>query len=353
VKTYGDTVPNDRFYVHNRTRPPKVDVGAWRLEVTGNAVAHPRSFTYDELLALPQLTLRRVLDCGANCRAFFPKLPRSGTGTRWLPIGFTQWHFGAVGAADWTGVRLSDVLAAAGIDRAIDVKLTGLDSIPVERTRYPYEQVIPIDKVLASDTLLVHRMNGDVLPIDHGYPVRVIFSGWGGNTAVKWLGRIEVSKEKLAHPWSQANQLIFGPDIPKPYIQTMGHVRSAIELDADVMLDPGDLLLRGRAWSGVGAIDRVDVSLEQLVAPGTWAPAWHPPWREAEFLAKPEPLQWVRFEVRWLGAVPGRYRLMSRARDAAGNTQPRPEDVVWNQQGLGYNGHAPLEISVLPPQIMS
>jgi DMSO/TMAO reductase YedYZ molybdopterin-dependent catalytic subunit len=137
VKTYGDTVPNDRFYVHNRTRPPKVDVGAWRLEVTGNAVAHPRSFTYDELLALPQVTLRRVLDCGANCRAFFPKLPRGGNGPRWLPIGFTQWHFGAVGAADWTGVRLSDVLAATGIDRAIGVKFTGLDSIPVERNEIP------------------------------------------------------------------------------------------------------------------------------------------------------------------------------------------------------------------------
>ncbi|MBZ5711908.1 hypothetical protein [Nannocystis pusilla] len=88
--------------------------------------------------------------------------------------------------------------------------------------------------------------------------------------------------------------------------------------------------------------------IEQEVAPGRWFPIWDPSWRTATLLHKPEPMMWVRFEVAWENAAPGRYRLMTRATDDAGRTQPRPEDVVWNQHGLGYGGHAPLELSVLP-----
>jgi DMSO/TMAO reductase YedYZ molybdopterin-dependent catalytic subunit len=350
VKDYGDTIPNDRFYIHSRARPPSIDAGTWRLELTGDALGRPRSLTFAQLMALPQVTVRRTLDCGANCRAFYPRLPGKGSG--WLPMGFTQWHFGAVGAAAWTGVRLKDVLDVAGLESAVDVMFVGLDSIPMNGKLEPYAQVIPIEKVLEADTLLVHRMNGEPLPVDHGYPVRAIFSGWGGNTAVKWVGRIEVSKQKIAHPTFQARQVIYGPDIPKAFTPTVGHVRSALELDADVTLMPGDVTLRGRAWSGAGAIDRVDVSVEKLVAPDTWRPIWDPQWREAQLIGKPEPMFWVRFELPWTGVEPGRYRVMSRARDSARNVQPRPEDVLWNQQGLGYNGHAPLELAVLLPDMM-
>jgi DMSO/TMAO reductase YedYZ molybdopterin-dependent catalytic subunit len=348
VADYGDTVPNDRFYVHSRARPPTIDLRAWRLEVTGDAIGRPRTFSFDELVALPQVTHRRTLDCGANCRAFFPRLPKRRD-AKWLPIGFTQWHFGAVGCADWTGVRLSDVLAAAGLANGVEVLFTGLDAVRVgEGSVVPYEQVVPIDKVLASDTLLAYRMNREDLPIDHGFPVRVIFSGWGGNTSVKWVGRIAVSKQKIPYPIFQSRQVIYGPDIPKPFIPTEGHVRSAMELDEDMTLAPGDHVLRGRAWSGAGAIERVDVTIEQLVAPGVWRAVWNPPWRQAELLGSVEPMQWVRFEVPWKNVPPGHFRIMSRAKDRMGNVQPRPEDVVWNQQGLGYNGHAPLEIAVLP-----
>jgi DMSO/TMAO reductase YedYZ molybdopterin-dependent catalytic subunit len=131
---YGDTTPNDRLYIHNRARPPRIDRRAWRLKVTGDAITRPRSFTYEDLLALPAVTLRRTIDCGANCSAFFPKLPPSGADDRWLPVGYTQWHFGAVGAAEWTGVRARDVLAAAGVDRPLDVKFTGLDISPTPAT---------------------------------------------------------------------------------------------------------------------------------------------------------------------------------------------------------------------------
>jgi DMSO/TMAO reductase YedYZ molybdopterin-dependent catalytic subunit len=352
VKDYGDTVPNDRFYIHSRARPPSLDTNNWRLEIAGDAVGRPRSLTFAELLSLPQVTMRRTLDCGANFRAFFSPLPAKASG--WLPIGFTQWHFGAVGAAEWTGVRLKDVLDAAGLGRAVEVKVIGLDAIPGWGNAKPeaYAQVIPIEKALEADTLLVHQMNGEPLPVDHGYPVRAMLSGWGGNTAVKWVGRIEVSTQKIERPAYQARQVIYGPDIPMAMAATVGRVRSALELDAGETLVPGDIVLRGRAWSGSGAIDRVDIAIEKLVAPDTWRPAWSQAWREAQLIGKPEPLFWTRFEMLWSGVEPGRYRVMTRARDVARNVQPRPEDVIWNQAGLGYNGHAPLEVAVLPAEMM-
>jgi hypothetical protein len=88
--------------------------------------------------------------------------------------------------------------------------------------------------------------------------------------------------------------------------------------------------------------------VEKLVSPGKWVSAWDGTWRTAKLLETPEPYMWTRFEVPWTGVRPGHYRVMSRARDEEGNTQPRPEDVPWNQHGLGYNGHAPLAVTVLP-----
>jgi DMSO/TMAO reductase YedYZ molybdopterin-dependent catalytic subunit len=350
AQEYGETIPSDRFYIHNRARPPDIDRRAWRLKLTGDAITRPRSFSYEELLALSQVTLRRTLDCGANCAAFFPKLPPSGIGGRWLPVGYTQWHFGAVGAAEWTGVRAKDVLAAAGADRPVDVKFTGLDNISTAEGTVHYSEVIPADKVLKDDTLLVYRMNGSDLPVDHGYPLRLLLSGWGANTAVKWLGEIEASKQRIPASGPQKNQVLIGPDYPNPIRPTVGRVRSAIEHNPEVTLMPGDITLHGRAWSGAGAIDRVDVTVEKLITPGRWVSEM--PWRAAKLLTTPEPFMWVRFEVPWQGVKPGQYRVMSRAKDKAGNVQPRPKDVVWNQHGLGYNGHYPLDVIVVPASDM-
>lgn len=348
---YGELVPNDRMYIHSRAAPPPIDLTTWRLHVAGSAVAKPRAFTYDELLAFPAVTCRRVLDCGVNCRAFFPRVSPYQS-IKWLPTGWTQWHFGAVGATEWTGLRVKDLLDAVGLGPAANAQFTSLDAVATEAGDLPYSQVIAIDKVLADDTLLAYRMRDEPLPIDHGYPLRAIFSGWGANSAVKWLGRIEVSQEPLPLTHFQRNQVLAGPDYAEPILATVGPVRSAFELAEDITLGPGDRTLHGRAWSGAGAIEQVEVRIDRQVAQDRWAPIWEPGWRSAKLLHAPEPMMWVRFEVTWKDAEPGRYRLMARASDDAGRVQPRPEAMVWNQHAVGYNGHAPLELSVLPQSNM-
>ena len=348
-----DVVPNDRFYIHNRAMPPSIDVSSWSLAVHGSAAGAPKTFTYDELTDPKQfepVTIRRVLDCGANGRAFFPKFPPPPQS--WpLPVGFTEWTYGTMGAAEWTGVRLRDVLAAAGAHDAVAIKLTGLDRITVQNDpasaphKAPYEHVIPIDKALADDSLLVYEMNRETLPVDHGYPLRAFFSGWGGNTAVKWLGAIEASATAIPVPVTQVNQVLTGPDYPQPVPPTVQNPKSAFELGWNATLMEGSVTLTGRAWSADATVTGVDVHIERY-GPDGWT-ALGSGWQPATLLSAPEPKMWVRFAIPW-DAAAGAYRLSCRASDDRGDAQPAPEDVVWNQHGLHYNGFVRHPVTVLP-----
>jgi DMSO/TMAO reductase YedYZ molybdopterin-dependent catalytic subunit len=341
-------VATERFYVHNRQPPPEIDIAAWQLTVAGPAPSQTHSFSYDDLRALPAVTLIRAMDCGSNGRRFFPKLAPHPDAAQWLPVAGSAWRFGAMGAATWTGVRLADVLNAAGVDAAaaVDVQVTSLDSSQ-------YSHVVPAARAYAADSLVAYAMNEEPLLPDHGYPCRAFFSGWGGNANVKWLSRIAVSATPLPLPPAQLMQRLIGPDYPEPRMVTMQNVKSAFELDWDATLAlPGDgvIDLRGRAWSGVGRIVQVEVQVEQLDAAGAWQPVWDPSWRAATLdLASPAAEAWVPFTVRWTEAKVGYYRLMARATDETGATQPPPEAVPWNQYGLLYNGHVGHPVTIVPP----
>ncbi len=353
VPEIGDLVPNDRFYVHNRALPPSLSVSSWKLAVDGDAVPAPVSFSYAQLTdpaTFEPVTLRRVLDCGANGRAFFTKFPAPNDGA-WMPVGFTEWTYGTMGAAEWTGVRLRDVLAAAGAGAdALEIMLTGLDRITVQNehgvvSAAPYQHIIPIAKTLADDTLLVYEMNGETLPVDHGYPLRAFLTGWGGNTAVKWLGAIQVSKTKIKTPITQVNQVLTGPAYQPAVIPTVTNPKSAFELAWGATLMAGDVTLTGRAWNANATITGVEVAIEQQ-GPNGWT-MLGAGWQTATLLATPEQYMWVRFAMPWT-AAPGAYRLSARATDDQQQTQPAPEDVTWNQHGLHYNGWVRHPVTVLP-----
>jgi DMSO/TMAO reductase YedYZ molybdopterin-dependent catalytic subunit len=172
-------------------------------------------------------------------------------------------------------------------------------------------------------------MNGQTLPQDHGFPVRVLVPGWVGVANVKWVGRIEVSEQPLWSAWNTESYVLVGPGYkPSPPakgpVLSLQTVKSAFELQWDGQIPAGPRLLRGRSWSGHGKIRSVDVSLDRGV---TWRPAR---------LREPNiEKAWVRWDIDW-NALPGSYSLRARATDERGNVQPAA--TPWNEQGYLYGG---------------
>jgi sulfane dehydrogenase subunit SoxC len=305
----GYYTPNDLFFVRNHTTTPHIDPATWRLRIEGSGVAHPLELSYDELLAMPSVTETKFIECAGNARSQF----EAAQGRR---ASGTQWRLGAVGVAEWTGVPLPRVLEQAGVkSTAVDVMPEGLDS---QRVRRP----LSVEKALEDDTLLVYGMNGQTLPPDHGFPVRLLVPGWVGIANIKWLGRIEVAEEPLFSPWNTTSYRLFGDAYPDAPVLTTQLVKSAFELPWAATVAPGARVLTGRSWSGQGKIARVEISTD---AGGTWA--------QAILSARNVPKAWVQWELPW-EATPGSHKLQARAYDTRGNAQPT--SVPFNDQGYLY-----------------
>lgn len=310
----GYLVPNELFFVRDHSRTPRLDAGTWRLRVEGSGVARPREFSYDEMLAMPSVSVTRFVECAGNGRSFF----EAASGKR---AQGGQWKLGAIGVAEWTGVPLREVLDRAGLKgSARDVMPEGVDDLKVRRP-------MPVSKALAGDTLLVYAMNGQTLPPDHGFPARVLVPGWVGVANTKWVGRIEVSDTPLYSPWNTENYVLVGADYkPNPPalgpVLTFQNVKSAFELAWGAEMKAGRHLLRGRSWSGQGKITKVEVSTDNGAG---WKPAR---------LRDPNIGQaWVRWDLDW-DATPGQHGLIARATDERGVTQPFR--VPFNEQGYLY-----------------
>ena len=320
----GYLVPNELFFVRNHTRTPRLDAATWRLRVEGSGVTRAVDVSYEDLLNLPPVSVIRYIECAGNGRSFFEvTYGRRASGT--------QWKLGAVGVAEWTGVRLRDVLERAGLKRtAVDVMPEGLDDLKVRRP-------MALAKAMEDDTLLVYAMNGQILPPDHGFPVRVLVPGWIGVANVKWLGRLEVSEQPLFSPWNTDSYVLIG-DAYKPVGPSKGPVlttqslKSAFELPWDGEIRAGRRVIRGRSWSPFGRITKVEVSVDRGI---TWQPATL---REPN-IAK----AWVRWDLAW-DVRPGSYGLRARATDEQGNGQPAI--VPFNEQGYLFNAPVSHPITV-------
>jgi DMSO/TMAO reductase YedYZ molybdopterin-dependent catalytic subunit len=309
MKGQGYRTPIDRFFIRNHTTTPHIDPSTWRLRIEGDGVHRPVELTYDNILDLPAVSETKFVECAGNGRSFFASVlgqPASGT----------QWLLGAVGVAEWTGVRLSTVLDVAGVKPgAVDVMPRGLDSMGVRRP-------MPIEKALADDTLLVYGMNGQVLPPDHGFPVRVLTPGWIGIANIKWVGSLEVSTSPLSSEWNTTSYRFFGPAYPDSPVIFEQRVKSALELPRPATLPAGPQVLTGRSWSGHGKIAHVEVSFD---GGGTWT--------TATLEKKNIPFAWRQWSVAW-NPAPGSYQVRVRATDSKGNTQP--DTVLFNSQGYLY-----------------
>jgi DMSO/TMAO reductase YedYZ molybdopterin-dependent catalytic subunit len=321
----GYLTPNQLFFVRQSAATPRINERDWKLTVSGPGVTRPLEFTYDQFLALPEVTsVIRYVECAGNGRTFFNEVLGELTfleGEKGAKISLPQWRLGAVGVAEWTGVPLAAILERAGVKpSAKDVVPGGLDQ---SRLRRP----MSIAKAKEDDTLLAFAMNGDPLPPDHGFPLRALVPGWVGNQNVKWVGSIEVSEEPVFVPQNTTLYVFIGPEYqPEPPrkgpVVEKQVMKTALELEWPAKLTPTAQTIRGRAW-GPDGISKVEYSLDDGK---TWTPV--------QILPGPnEQRAWVRYSFDWQ-PTPGEYKIMARAYDPKGNSQPAK--IPWNQQGMNY-----------------
>jgi DMSO/TMAO reductase YedYZ molybdopterin-dependent catalytic subunit len=297
---------------------PVVD-GGWRLAVDGN-VASSFALSLDELRALPAHEVVATMECAGNGRARLTPRPVS-----------QPWLQEAVGTGRWRGARLRDVLdrAAPGAD-AVEVLLTGLDRGVEGGEEQPFQRSLPIELARSDDVLLAYELNGEPLPPQHGWPVRVLVAGWYGMTNVKWLARITVIDEPFAG-YQQARGYRLRQTEDEEGVPLDRMLPRALMVPPGVpefmtrerTVHTGTVALEGRAWSGNGPIEGVDVSTDG----GT---SWSPALLEPPVLG---PWAWQHWSFDWLSA-PGSYVLACRARDAECS---QPLEPIWNLGGYANN----------------
>jgi DMSO/TMAO reductase YedYZ molybdopterin-dependent catalytic subunit len=311
-----DVTPVGLHYLLTHYDIPFVDPVSWRLAV-GGRVRTPLELDLPALRALPPVTMPVTLECAGNGRA------------RLLPRPVSQpWLDEAVGTATWTGARLTDVLAAAGVaDDAVDVVFTGHDHGTERGVEQDYRRALPVTDL--ADVLVAYEMNGLPLPPQHGAPVRLIVPGWYGMAHVKWLRDIEV----VATPFEGFQNAVAYRDKTSP--EDPGTPVTRIRPRALVVppgfpdfmtrrryVDAGTVTLTGRAWSGRAPLTTVSVSTDDGA---TWLPA--------DLGPSPGPHAWRLWTATW-EATPGTYTLSARAADEVG---PQPTEQPWNTQGMANN----------------
>src|SRR6516164_5563338 len=187
-----DLTPNDVFFVrwHLSGIPTSVDTKTFRLEVTGN-VSKALTLSLAELKAkFTPVSVVALCQCAGNARSLFePRVPGG------------QWGFGAMSNARWKGVRLKDVLDAAGVlPGTVQVGLRGLDTAPIPQTPR-FEKSLPIDRARDGEVMIAYEMNGAPLPMLNGFPIRLVVPGWYATYWVKSLSSITVLDQPLKTFW--------------------------------------------------------------------------------------------------------------------------------------------------------
>lgn len=292
-----------------------VALDSWRLSIQG-LVEKTTALSFTDILGMPKVEVADTLECSGNSRSL---LAEKASGN--------PWTIGGVGNAVWGGVRLAQVLEKAGIAAgAGHVGFEGLDQ-PLGSAGIQFVRSIPLAKALDS-TILAYEMNGEPLPLAHGYPLRALALGWTGANCVKWLSKITL----LAQPWAGFFMDNVYRVFQKGEDPASGEVVTAIPLKSIITspengatLSRGDIVVRGAAYAGEVKIARVEVSTDDG---GNW--------RAADFIGPCEPYAWRRWEYQWPVSVAGEYRILARATDSRGRIQP--ESARWNALGYGNNG---------------
>lgn len=308
---------NDAFFDRNQGGIPEkpIDLDSWRLTITGE-VRRPAEIGWRQIEQLPKAIAANTLECSGNSRSFFEDKAQGN-----------PWTIGGVGNAVWGGVWLRDVLEMVEpTDKAKHVGFEGMDT-PLGKSKIKFVRSIPLPKALDT-TLLAYEMNGEPLPLAHGFPLRALALGWTGANCVKWLNRITLTAEPARGFFMDKVYRVYqkGQSPEEGAVVTQIPLKTIITRPAvGEALRPGAVVVLGAAYAGEARIASVEVSFDDG---GRWLPA--------DLIGPDEPFAWRQWQVVWEVSTPGDYRIMARATDTEGRRQPRK--ARWNVLGYGNNG---------------
>ena len=321
VPGLGYTTPNERFFVRDHTATPVIDAATWRLRVSGSGSQGRRApnSAYEQLHRLPATT---TMTRSSSAQATDAASSRASRGRRRRDAVGTAGRSASPGGEASACPRCWS--ARASSRSAVDVLPVGLDATRDHRrgrlrTRTPAHSP---SRRRSTTCLLAYEMNGEPLPPDHGFPLRLVVPGWIGIASIKWVGQIEVSDQPLYSPWNTKWYRMTGGDYPadSPPI-TMQVVKSAFELAQGAELPAHrPVSIAGRAWSGTSAIRRVEVSIDEGAT-----------WQHARLRGPNAPGAWARWHVHVPAKRPGAYELWARATDKDGRAQP--PTTPFNENG--------------------
>lgn len=353
----GLITPVDAYYVIAQLdMPDPIHPDDYTFSISGE-VENPAEYVLEDLRKFPSRTVRAVTECAGNDGEFFSYM-QEGSNMKKPSLRVKQDEEGGwnqmsddggipdiedileaipttclVSGGEWTGVPLREVLNRAGVkDGAVAIRVQGWDTgrpdpvtqyLSVGRTDFEvvdpgiinYDKGLPIEKAMDPDTILAWAHNGEYLTHVHGAPLRMVVPGWAGNWWVKWIEKIEVM-DHMPDCYYQTHYFVSGdsPDDPgkKPMMQLGVKTLIKYPRDDDGPLPRGEHVIRGMAWSGEGAVVRVEVSTD---GGETWNDAYieeaHDKWL------------WRRWSHVWDASEAGEYRIMARATDENGRVQPQ------------------------------
>lgn len=333
-----DVTPNNRYFVRNNGTVPemaeKMDASGWTLTVDG-LVNTPLTLTLDDLKTkFKAVKLKLQHECGGNGRAAFNP-----------PAKGNQWTLGAVGNAEWTGVRYADILKAAGVkDSVIYTAHYGMDGhLSGDPNKLPISRGVPIAKAMDPHSLIVYEMNGEPLPVLNGFPVRTLCPGWPGSTSQKWLRRIQL--RDVVHDGPKMTGTAYrtpyynaapGEKVDKKafkIIESMP-VKSLITThETGAKLNGRSASVGGHAWAGDRMVKAMDVSIDYGAT-----------WISADLKAPPNPYSWQRWTANLKFPEHGYYEIWARATDDHGVQQPFA--INWNPKGYLNNSMHRISVQV-------
>ena len=331
--------PNEKMFIRNNGLiPKKIDVSNWSLTIDGESAEREITFSLDDLKTkFNSHTYQLTLECGGNGRSEFDP-----------PAKGNQWTVGAVHCAEWTGVRLKDVLNKAGIKK--DAVYIGYHARDTHLSGDPAKEAIsrgfPMTKALQEETLIAFQMNGKDIPLAHGYPLRLVAGGWPASASGKWIDRISIrNKEHDGNKMTGSSYRV--PKIPVApgekvededmrIIESMP-VKSLITYPrSGAMIEEGKSIeIRGHAWAGELEVSRIEYSIDF----GTT-------WKQGSLEKPSNRLAWQHFNAEIDFPQKGYYEIWARATDQEGRAQPMLVPG-WNPKGYLNNACHRIAVKVI------